>query len=155
MTGPGSRSRLRFGLWALLLAALVLLGAASPLGASPEASADQATPVAPVQAVGGTANPCVGDAVQGIGEWDCLPFYRWANEADSFTSNFGATEIGAANVMQPLVTFLYGMAGLMWRLLQWVTRTALAFDLFNRRDGAGSTPVALQPIDAGRAAAAA
>jgi hypothetical protein len=111
--------------------------------------------VVPVQSVGNTAgNPCVGDAQEGIGEWDCLPFYRWANEADSFTSNFGATEIGAANVMQPLVTFLYGMAGLMWRLLQWVTRTALAFDLFNRRDGASSTPVALQPIDAGFAAAA-
>ncbi len=147
-----SRSRLRLGLWALALAVLVLLGVASPLGASPDGPSGLA---APVQSVGrAAANPCVGDAVQGIGEWDCLPFYRWANEADSFTSNFGATEIGAANVMQPLVTFLYGMAGLMWRLLQWVTRTALAFDLFNRRDGGSSTPIALQPIDAGFAAAA-
>ena len=153
---PGSAvgSRLRFGLWALLLAALVLLGAASPLGASTDGPSGFAAPVAPVQAAGGSPNPCVGDSVQGIGEWDCLPFYRWANEADSFTSNFGTTEIGAANVMQPLVTFLYGMAGLMWRLLQWVTRTALAFDLFNRRSGGSSTPVALQPIDAGFAAAA-
>jgi hypothetical protein len=141
-------SRMRLGLWALALAALVLLGAATPLGATPSDLA------APVQETAGTvANPCVDDVVQGIGEWDCLPFYRWANEADSFSSNFGATEIGAANVMQPLVTFLYGMAGLMWRLLQWVTRTALAFDLFNRRDGHASTPVALQPIDAGFEAA--
>jgi hypothetical protein len=31
------------------------------------------------------------------------------------------------------------MAGLMWRLLQWVTALALAFDLFNRRDGGSST----------------
>jgi hypothetical protein len=155
-TAPGGvvPARLRFGLWALLLAALVLLGAASPLGASPDGPSGLAGPVTPVQAVGGSPNPCVGDSVQGIGEWDCLPFYRWANEADSFTSNFGTTEIGAANVMQPLVTFLYGMAGLMWRLLQWVTRTALAFDLFNRRSGGSSTPVALQPIDAGFAAAA-
>ena len=143
-----ARSRVRLGLWALALAALVLLGAATPLGATPSDLA------APVQETAGTVtNPCVDDVVQGIGEWDCLPFYRWANEADSFSSNFGATEIGAANVMQPLVTFLYGMAGLMWRLLQWVTRTALAFDLFNRRDGHASTPVALQPIDAGFEAA--
>ena len=113
----------------------MLLGAATPLGATPSDLA------APVQETAGTVtNPCVDDVVQGIGEWDCLPFYRWANEADSFSSNFGATEIGAANVMQPLVTFLYGMAGLMWRLLQWVTRTALAFDLFNWRDGHASTP---------------
>jgi hypothetical protein len=150
-----TRARLRPALWALALGALVLVGAASPLGASPDGPSGLTAPIAPVQSAGGgAANPCVGDAVQGIGEWDCLPFYRWANEADSFTSNFGATEIGAANVMQPLVTFLYGMAGLMWRLLQWVTRTALAFDLFNRRDGAATTPVALQPIDAGFAAAA-
>ena len=141
--------RARRTLWILGFAALVLVGAATPLGASP---GDVAAPVQ--TAAGAATNPCVDDVVQGIGEWDCLPFYRWANEADSFSSNFGATEIGAANVMQPLVTFLYGMAGLMWRLLQWVTRTALAFDLFNRRDGHASTPVALQPIDAGFQAAA-
>jgi hypothetical protein len=131
----------------VLAAAVLLVGAAAPAGAAP-ASPGQSGP-------GGAADPCVEDASQATGAWDCLPFYRWADDADSFYSNYGPSEIGKANVMQPLVTFLYGMAGLMWRVLQWITRTALAFDLFNRGDGeGGSTPVPLQPVNDGYAMAA-
>ena len=140
-----------------LAAGLVLVaGLALALGAPPAGAA------APPPGRG--ADACVEDASQATGAWDCLPFYRWADDADSFYSNFGPSEIGKASVMQPLVTFLYGMAGLMWRVLQWITRTALAFDLFNLHSaghGAGasagtgsSRPVPLQPINDGYAMAA-
>jgi hypothetical protein len=131
----------------LLVAGLVLTAHAPPAGAA-----------APQPGRG--ADACVEDASRATGAWDCLPFYRWADDADSFYSNFGPSEIGKASVMQPLVTFLYGMAGLMWRVLQWITRTALAFDLFNLHSSghataaAPSRPVPLQPINDGYAMAA-
>ncbi|HET6952895.1 MAG TPA: hypothetical protein VFI47_21105, partial [Acidimicrobiales bacterium] len=140
---------------ALAAAALVVAGALGPTDA---AGAAPAAPVAPAgaaqQAPDPDASPCVDDAAQATGAWDCLPFYRWADDADSFYSNYGPSEIGKANVMQPLVTFLYGMAGLMWRMLQWITRTALAFDLFSQSSGGGSAPVPLQPVNDGYAMAA-
>jgi hypothetical protein len=149
---PAPRRRLRSPLGPVaalaagvaLVAVLGLVAAAAPAGAQAAPSRD--------------ADPCVEDAAQATGAWDCLPFYRWADDADSFYSNYGPSEIGKANVMQPLVTFLYGMAGLMWRVLQWITRTALAFDLFNLREGGdrggSARPVPLQPVNDGYAMAA-
>jgi hypothetical protein len=132
-------------MWGLALVATLTVGAASPAGASP---------LAPAQEVADDAiDPCVADASQRTGQWDCLPFYRWANEADSFYSNFGRSDARAV-VMQPVVSLLYGIAGLMWRLLQWITRSALAFDLFNSVEGGRSTPVPLQPVNDGFAAIA-
>jgi hypothetical protein len=129
-------------LWGLLLVAVLTVGRASPVEAMPGVPAQMA--------VGGT-DPCGADASQAIGQWDCLPFYRWADEADSFHSNFGRSEV-TAPAMQSIVTLLFGIAGLMWRLLQWVTRTALAFDLFTSVEDGRSTPVALQPVNDGFAA---
>ena len=125
--------------WGLLLVAILTVGTASPADASP---------LAPVQAAADAADPCAVDATQRSGQWDCLPFYRWANEADSFYTNFGRSDAKAV-VMQPVVSLLYGIAGLMWRLLQWITRSALAFDLFNTVEDGGSTPVPLQPVNDG------
>jgi len=137
-TGRAVRVARHLG-WGLLLVAILTVGAASPADASP---------LAPVQGVADAADPCVVDATQRTGQWDCLPFYRWANEADSFYTNFGRSDAKAV-VMQPVVSLLFGIAGLMWRLLQWVTRSALAFDLFNTVEDGGSTPVPLQPVNDG------
>ena len=53
------------------------------------------------------------------------------------------------SVFHNISHLLFGIAGLMWRLLQWVTRTALAFDLFTSVEDGRSTPVALQPVNDG------
>ncbi|HEX6568459.1 MAG TPA: hypothetical protein VF015_04815, partial [Acidimicrobiales bacterium] len=137
-------------LWGLALVAVLTVGGAPPAHASPAAPV---SPDAPAQDVAHRADPCVGDAAQAVGQWDCLPFYRWADEADSFHSNFGRDEV-TSSAMQSIVSLLFGIAGLMWRLLQWVTRTALAFDLFHSVEGGESTPVALQPLNDGFAAIA-
>jgi hypothetical protein len=112
---------------------------------------------APGPAPGGAGGaPCADDAPAATSAWDCLPFYRWSDDADRFYSNYGPSEIGKASVMQPLVTFLYGMAGLMWQLLGWLTRTALAFDLFDLGGSSGTSQAAqasapLQPVNDGYA----
>lgn len=141
-TRSGGRRAVRLALWALALVAVLTVGRAPSAGASP---------LAPVQRLAGEAvDPCVDDAARAVGEWDCLPFYRWAGDADYFHSNFGRTD--PQHLMQPVVSLLFGTAGLLWRLLQWLTRTALSFDLFTAADDGTSTPVALQPLNDGFAA---
>jgi hypothetical protein len=141
----GRVARLAAG--AALVAGVALATAAAPAAAQ----------AGPVPAPGGTDTACADDAPAATAAWDCLPFYRWSDDADRFYSNYGPSEIGKASVMQPLVTFLYGMAGLMWQLLGWLTRTALAFDLFDLggRSGAGQAhapaPAPLQPVNDGYA----
>jgi hypothetical protein len=140
---------------AAAFAAMAALALAAGPGAPPAAAAPVQSPPPTGRAVGPSA--CVEAPTGGTGAWDCLPFYRWADDADSFYSNYGASEIGKASVMQPLVTFLYGMAGLIWQILQWLTRTALAFDLFTvggTGGSSGGTPAPLQPVNDGYAAAA-
>ncbi|HEX6417272.1 MAG TPA: hypothetical protein VFZ77_02205, partial [Acidimicrobiales bacterium] len=137
-------------LWGSALVAVLTVGRASPAAGLPSGAG---TVDALTQLASARPDPCAGDAGQAIGQWDCLPFYRWADEADSFHSNFGRSEV-TAPAMQSIVTLLFGIAGLMWRLLQWVTRTALAFDLFATVEDGRSTPVALQPLNDGFAAIA-
>jgi hypothetical protein len=147
-------------LGALVAAAALVAVAALTLAAGPGASPAGATPSQSQPPTGHGVGPgaCVSRPAGGTDAWDCLPFYRWADDADSFYSNYGASEIGKASVMQPLVTFLYGMAGLIWQILQWLTRTALAFDLFTvggtPGSSSGGTPAPLQPVNDGYAAVA-
>lgn len=124
------------------------------------AGGDSWADAAPAQAGGqeAAADPCAGDAARGAGQWDCLPFYRWADDADSFYSNFGyksAGDIASSTHGQPMATLLYGLAGMIWQLLMWITRTALAFDVFSATGPDGQTsPVPLQPLNDGFATVA-
>ncbi len=143
---PGA-GRARQILLAGLLAVGLLAGRGGDAGAAPLQAAQEVA-----------VDPCAHDAGQGAGQWDCLPFYRWADDADSFYSNFGyksAGDIASSTHGQPMVTLLYGLAGMIWRLLMWITRTALAFDIFSATDGGGRTSaVPLQPLNDGFASVA-